>query len=67
MCNIMCANKKCDKRKANGYCGRAYPCSEFQTLQYDSLLATKLMEQGNVTPLKDLYRKFIATQDINHK
>jgi len=30
MRNIICGNLKCDKRLSNGFCSRAYPCSEFQ-------------------------------------
>lgn len=58
---VTCGNTKCDRRSAGGFCGRAYPCSEFQcpTFKEDSLIAAKMIEQGNVTPLKELHRKCI--------
>ena len=59
MCNIICDNSKCNKRLSNGFCSRAYPCSEFQCPQFelDTLKAAKLSEQDNLVSLKDLYYK----------
>ena len=32
MCDVICVNMKCDRRLPTGFCGRAYPCSECQTI-----------------------------------
>ena len=61
MATIPCGNDKCDKRSKSGICSRAYPCSEFRnpTFANDTMIAAKILEQGNVPPLNDLHTQFI--------
>ena len=43
MCNVICVNTKCDRILPNGFCGRAYPCSECQ-IPYDIAMAKEVAE-----------------------
>ena len=56
MCTVLCVNTKCDKRQENGYCGRAYPCSECQPL-IDRKIKEDIMSSGDRTPLKDIAKE----------
>ena len=53
MCNVICVNMKCCHRLPTGYCGRAYPCSECQTLYNES------------DPLAEFNQKIIADYRAN--
>lgn len=56
MCNVICVNTKCDKRQANGLCGRSYLCSECQPL-IDAKITEEIMSPYDRTPLKDVAKE----------
>lgn len=56
MCNVICMNTKCDKRQNDGYCGRAYPCSECQAIVNVDTLKSNYMTYGGI-PMSEISRK----------
>ena len=58
MCTVICVNIKCDKRQPDGYCGRAYPCSECQPL-IDKKITEEIMSAYDRTPLKDIAKELL--------
>lgn len=60
MCNVICVNTKCDKRLPTGFCSRAYPCSECQTIVSEEYLH-KLEEIPEMTyggvPMSEILRR----------
>lgn len=54
MCNVICVNMKCDRRLPTGFCSRAYPCSECQTIVSADYIHSEIMSPYDRTPFKDL-------------